>query len=94
MLDTTFQVVMVNPLGRDYLAVLSNTEVGGRLATLGVYPIELLLLQPEEGYYHEVESQETPPRVFEVEVHALHTGETASGWLLVLYETTGRAVCA
>ncbi len=90
MLDASFRVVMANPLGEDYLAVLSGVGVGvgDRLAVLGVYPIELLLLAPEDGHYHEIESQETSPRAFEVEVHALQSEAEASGWLLVLHEVT------
>ncbi|ETW98313.1 MAG: hypothetical protein ETSY1_19265 [Candidatus Entotheonella factor] len=88
MLDTAFHVVMVNPLGQDYLAVLADIGVGERLAALGVYPIELLLLMPEEGHHHEVESQETAPRAFEVEVHALESQGEAGGWLLVLNDVT------
>ena len=88
MLDTAFFIVMANPLGHDYLAVLSNTGVGERLTALGVYPIELLLLTPEEGHHHEVESDEVSPRVFEVEVNALQSVTEASGWLLVLHDVT------
>ncbi len=85
MLDTDFRIVMANPLGRDYLTVLSDTGVGERLVTLGIYPIEFLLLTPDEGHHHEVESQD---RAFEVEVKALQSGAQARGWLLVFNEVT------
>ncbi|WP_143308183.1 hybrid sensor histidine kinase/response regulator [Candidatus Entotheonella palauensis] len=88
MLDTAFHVVMANPLGQDYLAVLAGIGAGERLTALGVYPIELLLLVPEQGHHHEIESQETPPRVFEVEVNTLQSQGEADGWLLVLHEVT------
>ncbi len=88
MLDGDLRIVMANPSGQNYLSVLAGVGVGERLAVLGVYPMELLLLQPEEGHYHEVESQEVSPRVFEVEVNALQSEASTSGWLLVLHEVT------
>ncbi len=90
MLGTDYRVVMANPAGRDYLAILTDTSVGKPLTALGIYPIEFLLLAPEEGRRYEVESLSAPSRVFDVEVNVLQTGQTADGWLLVLHDVSER----
>lgn len=88
MLGTDYRVVMANPAGRDYLAILTDAGVGEPLTGLGIYPIEFLLLAPEEGRRYEVESLLTPSRVFYVEVNVLQTGQATDGWLLVLHDVS------
>ncbi len=88
MLGTDYRVVMANPAGRDYLTILTDTSVGQPLSALGSFPIEFLLIAPEEGRRYEVESLAGPSRVFEIEVNVLQTGREADGWLLVLHDVS------
>jgi len=85
LLDTENRVVLANPLGRQDLAILADTLVGGTLTCLGGHPLVELLTSPPEGLWHEAG---TEGQTFQAIARPIEEGSTPKGWVLVIRDVT------
>jgi len=90
LLDADGRVVLANPVGHDYLALLTDEGVGHVLTHLGARTLQDLLRPPPEGQVHEVVPARSPHQVFELTSKAMDTSPMAGGWVVVLRDVTER----
>ena len=90
LLDTDRRIVLANPVGHGYLALLTDEGVGHVLTHLGARSLQELLSPPTEGKVHEVVPMESPQQVFELISKTMDTGPLSGGWVVVLRDVTER----
>jgi signal transduction histidine kinase/DNA-binding response OmpR family regulator len=91
LLDSKTRIVLANPTGREYLALLTDVGVKDVLTHLGERPLGELIGPPSEGEIcHEVALEGSPHRVFEVMTQPMETGPRADNWVLVIHDITER----
>jgi signal transduction histidine kinase len=89
LLDSNMHPVLANPLAGEYLRALAPEGPMESLTRLADCSIRDLLGPPPHGaLYHELETSEPAPRVFETEAQPMKLGPAGDGWLLVLREIT------
>jgi two-component system cell cycle sensor histidine kinase/response regulator CckA len=88
LLDGEGQVMLANPVGEDNLASLAEAGVGDTLRHLGGRPLAELLTPPPEGLWHEIETDATPPKVFEMVARPVESTPENPSWVLVLRDVT------
>ncbi|MEA1978090.1 MAG: PAS domain S-box protein [Chloroflexota bacterium] len=79
------KVVSANRLGREYLGLLSDADVGDPLVQLGRTKLSSLLIPPQDQAWHEV-SQGS--EFFEIVVEPMVSGDQPFGWVMVIREVT------
>ena len=80
-------IIMANPVGREYLSVLSGSQVGDPLSQLGGRPLSELMTSPLPGLWHQIE---TGNRCFELIARSVEPGPETTGWVLVIRDVTQR----
>ena len=86
VLDVEKELVMANPVARDYLSLLTEGELSGPIKTLGGRPLEELLEPTAEGQRpHELD---TPDGLYEVMAQPVGPEPEAEGWVLVIRDAT------
>ncbi len=88
LLDHTHRVLMVNPLGREYLDLLAGEGWQERLSRLGDRPIESCLTERRAGDWSDVVSPGPPQRIFEVEARPVRVDGREPQWVLLVREIT------
>ncbi len=88
LLDKVGHVVMANPVGESDLRALAGVEIGDQIVHLGSRPLHELLSPPQWGGWHEVEMDGAAPRYFETIAREIRSGDTVTGWVLVLRDVT------
>jgi PAS domain S-box-containing protein len=88
LLDAQRRVLHANPIGREYLEVLADGEVGAELSDLGGQPIDRFLDPPQEGTGHELELEGPVRRIFEVVVRPTEAPSGPPGWVMILRDVT------
>ena len=79
------KVVSANRLGREYLALLSDADVGDALVQLGGTELSSLLNPPQDQAWHEVSQG---GKFFEIVVEPMVSGDQSFGWVMVIREVT------
>ena len=91
LLDAGGRIVLANPAGREYLALLTDAGVEDVLTHLGERPLAELLGPPPEGEIcHEMVLDGPSHRAFEVMAQPLETVPQANNWVLVIRDITER----
>jgi signal transduction histidine kinase/DNA-binding response OmpR family regulator len=91
LLDSERRIVLANPTGREYLALLTDVGVRDVLTYLGERSLAELFGPPPKGEIcHEVVLEGLPHRVFEVIAQPMETGPRADNWVLVIHDITER----
>ncbi len=85
LLDAHNQIVLANPPGREYLALLTGAQIGDRLFKLADCPLDDLLTSPPTGHWHDVAQAD---QIFEVIARPLANDPVPTGWVLVLRNVT------
>lgn len=85
LLGADSHILMTNPVGSEYLSVLSDRKVGDVLDGLGGRPLSELMTSPLPGLWHQIE---TGNRFFEIIARAVEPGPKTSGWVLVVRDIT------
>jgi signal transduction histidine kinase/ActR/RegA family two-component response regulator len=85
LLGADSRVLLVNPVARRYLDLLSGAATGDILTRLGDRPLAELLTSPPSGLWHQVA---TDGLVFEVVARPLENGPEPLGWVLVIRDVT------
>ncbi|MGC9398775.1 MAG: PAS domain S-box protein [Anaerolineae bacterium] len=85
LLDADKNVLLANPVAREYLEILNGAAPDGVLRALGPHSLEGVLTQPDRGLWHEIQAAN---RIFEVAARPLAGQETPAGWTLVLRDVT------
>jgi PAS domain S-box-containing protein len=99
LLGDQSHVILVNPLAREYLALLANAKTGDILTQLGGRPLAELLAPPQDGRWHEISISGPPPRTFEILAQSLAAvaessrprespQESNEGWVMVIRDVT------
>ena len=89
LLNAEGRIVLTNPAGREYLALLTDAGVGDVLTHLGERSFKELLGPPPEGEIcHEVVLEDSPHQAFEVIAQPLGTGSQVGNWVLVIRDIT------
>lgn len=86
LLSEERRVVMANPMGREYLALLSEVRQDETLERLGEVEIEELLQSASGPFCAQLAGPEG--RIFEAISAPVKVGPEAGGWVLVLREVT------
>ncbi|NOZ04807.1 MAG: PAS domain S-box protein [Chloroflexi bacterium] len=94
LLDEKHRIEMANPIGTQYLPLLTDREPGELLTHLGNRPLEQILASQPGEIPYEVTGLAPTKRQFEVGANPLTAdGPGPTGWVLVLRDVTGeRAV--
>ena len=87
LLGAGFHILMANPVGREYLSVLSESQVGDSLSQLGGRPLSELMTSPLPGLWHQID---TGHRCFETITRSIEPGPETAGWVLVIRDVTQR----
>ena len=85
LLDGKARVVLANPVGKEHLAILADTLVGGTLTRLGSQPLETLMTAPPQGLWHDIAAK---GRYFQIIAQPIETGPVLGGWVLVIRDVT------
>ena len=85
LLDDASRVIMVNPVGREYLATLTSARKGDKLTHIGGCPLDELLIAPPKGFWHEVCWDD---RTYEVVARTVETDSRNEGWVMVIRDVT------
>lgn len=94
LLDHQMRIVQANPMGRDYLSLLSTTLLDEPLTHLDKRPIHDYLASPSVGYWHEITITTPTTRIFELTARPVETDVTHQGWVLLLQEVTEERISA
>ncbi len=87
--DANRRVVLANPVGRKYLAMLTTADVGSVLTNLGGIALDdILAVASEANNLFELELQESPKRIFEVAAQKTDTDQHIRGWVLIIRDVT------
>ncbi len=87
-LDAEQRLLVVNPMAREQLSILSGVEQGERLDALGGRPFEEFLTPRRDGLPHEVVVNGEQRRLFEVYPNPIKVGAEPAGWTVLLREVT------
>ncbi len=79
------KVVSANRLGREYLSLLSDANVGDTLVRFGGTQFSSLLIPPQDQVWHEVNKG---GETFEIVVEPIASGDRSYGWVMVIREVT------
>ncbi|MBE9478821.1 MAG: PAS domain S-box protein, partial [Chloroflexi bacterium] len=79
------KVVSANRLGREYLSLLSDADVGDALVQFGGTELSSLLIPPQDQVWHEVSRG---GEFFEIVVEPIASGDQPYGWVMVIREVT------
>jgi two-component system cell cycle sensor histidine kinase/response regulator CckA len=85
LLDNAGQVLLANPLGEIGLDTLAGASVGDTLTHLGNRPLAELLTSPQQGLWHEIE---TDRLAFQIIARPIEDGPRSVGWVLVIRDVT------
>jgi two-component system cell cycle sensor histidine kinase/response regulator CckA len=85
LLDNAGQVRLANPLGHVGLDTLAGASVGDTLAHLGDRPLAEMLTSPQQGLWHEIE---TDKLAFQIIARPIEDGPRSVGWVLVIRDVT------
>lgn len=89
LLNADHNVVLANPVAREYLSVLTDQSLDSPLTHLDGRPIEKLLAPPAKGMqHHEVVVNKAAQSVFEVMAQSMEFGPQSGSWVLVLRDVT------
>lgn len=88
LINSKKQVALANPLATRDLKVLAQAELGDTLTHLGNRPIDELLTSPPMGFWHDVDTDDSIARHFEVIARPIETGPENAGWVLVFRDVT------
>ncbi len=88
LLDERKRMILANPAGHEYLAVLDCDKPGEGLTQLAGKSLDEVLAVDGEGLWHEFATMEAHRNVFEVTAQPLGAGEHPGGWVLVLRDVT------
>ncbi|MGC8874824.1 MAG: hybrid sensor histidine kinase/response regulator, partial [Chloroflexia bacterium] len=89
LLDEEHRIALANPAARAYLRALSGADVGQVLTRLGDVPLEEILTPQDGGKeVHEVTTNGSARRTFEVSAQTVEDGSSMGGWVLVIREVT------
>jgi PAS domain S-box-containing protein len=90
-IDAEQRIVLVNPVGRTYLAALTTVDYGEVLTSLGTHPLdELLATSSVPDNVHEITLSKPTERIFEVAVQKMDTTRQARGWVLIIRDVTDK----
>jgi signal transduction histidine kinase len=93
LLNAHQRIILANPVGREFLALLAGMSVGDVLTHLADQPLDALLNPPPESeMWYEVSSDDDthPPRFFEIVPRPIENGPEAGGWTLFIRDVTER----
>jgi PAS domain S-box-containing protein len=79
------KVVSANRLGREYLGLLSDADVGDTLVQFGGTEFSSLLNPPQDQSWQEVSQG---GEIFEIVVEPMVSGDQPFGWVMVIREVT------
>jgi PAS domain S-box-containing protein len=79
------KVVSANRLGREYLGLLSDADVGDTLVQFGGTEFSSLLNPPQDQAWQEVSQG---GEIFEIVVEPMVSGDQPFGWVMVIREVT------
>ncbi len=85
LLDVEKQLVLANPVAKEYLVSLTGEQMNDTLTHLGDRSLAELLAPPPEGLWHQVTADNLS---FEVIAQAIKAGPTSEGWVLVIRDVT------
>lgn len=88
VLDESHEILMTNPLAKEYLEALTTSR-DDHLETLGGRPLKELLAPPaHNAFYHELEVEAPQRRLFEVKAHRLRGLGEQRQWLMMIRDAT------
>ena len=91
LLDGRRRIILANPVGQQYLQLLTDVRVGDVLVSLGERSLDELLGPPPEGQvFHEVRPTGSPEQVFDMVSKAMEWGPHPGALVLVLRDVTER----
>jgi signal transduction histidine kinase/CheY-like chemotaxis protein len=86
LLDADFNLLIANPLGREFLSVINGDDFEGPLTRLGSFPLQELSAHHVEPFPIEISVPGPPRRIFAVQTRRIQ--ESKSQWILTLHEVT------
>ncbi len=91
LLDAKQRIVLANPVGQQYLRLLTDARVGEVLTNLGERSVqELLGPLPEAAGFHEVVPKGASHQAFEIVSKVMESGPQAGGWVVILRDVAER----
>ncbi len=93
LLDAQHRIVLANPAGHEYLALLTDKSIvnGDILTHLSQQPVEPLLQDHPSGFHEiEISADNTERKVFEIKSRPMTVGPQAGGWILIIRNITAR----
>jgi two-component system, cell cycle sensor histidine kinase and response regulator CckA len=87
LLDADGQVILANPVAKEYLRLLVPEQNDSRLTHLGGHPLTELLTSPPKGLWHEINAND---RHFELIARPVENSSNNTGWVLVVRDVTQR----
>ena len=85
LLSADLEVILVNPLAKEYLAQLAGAGTGDTLSHLGGHPLVELLTSPPVGFWHDLAAED---RTFQMIARPMEAGVEPGGWVLVIRDVT------
>ncbi len=88
LLDSEQHIELANLTAQEFLAMISDSIIGDRLAWLGDQPLEAVLTRDSTGSPFELTVPGPPQRLFELTAKPMVAGSEAGNWLLVTRDIT------
>ncbi len=90
LIDANWRLMVANVQAQEYLALISDVQVGERLQIIGDYTFDQLLAA--EGEWHELIIDGQPPRIFDVMMKSAkkQTSLSEISWVILLQDMTDR----
>lgn len=89
LLDSGYRVILANPPGRAYLAVLTGIEIGQQLTRLGERPLAEVLRDPYPGLWHELTPVGQTRPIFRIYARPVMVDSVETeGWVIVMHDVT------
>ncbi len=86
LLDGEYKLLLANPLGKELLILLNDTQGDGRLQHLGSLPVKSLVEHPTGYLPVDIALNTTPARIVEAQARPVGKGEDR--WVITLREVT------
>lgn len=88
LLDSSARILLANPAARALLPLVTSSSAEGPVTQIGGRLLEELVSESRPDHWVEMPGSDADSRCFEVLVDRLSLGSGASGYVLVLLETT------
>ncbi len=88
LFDRENRVVLCNPIGRDYLKVLTGKGVGDVVDSLSERPLSGYLVSPPAFLWHSIETRDPQRKIFEIAGRRVGSPDSPEGMILVIKDVT------